>query len=438
MQPVDTLERVVCFLQNSMTKIQNLVAREIFDSRGNPTIESTVFLSDGTTAFSSVPSGTIKGTYEAHELRDEDPSRFDGMGVLKAVSNVNSMIFPAIQGMDALEQQKVDKTMIELDGTQNKAKLGGNAILSVSQAVAKAAAKSSLLPLSLYLRQFLSIKNQTHKLPTPLFNIIEGGKHAQGGLNFQEFLLIPGSSHSFNESMEIGVTIYKALRNYLRDNNQSILCAEEGGYAPTYSSNAEALKTIRAAVELTRYAYLRDVFLGIDVAASNLLNNKKYSLKDRNGSLNQEDMIQIYQALLDEYSIVYFEDPFAEDDWDGWKMMYQKFAGKALIAGDDITSTNPYRLQSALTNDVINAMVIKPNQIGTVSETLAVVEMSRFKQLKLIVSNRSGETSDDFIADFSVAIDADYVKFGAPSRERVIKYNRLMEIQAEISKLTTS
>lgn len=421
-----------------MTKIQNLTAREILDSRGNPTIETTVFLSDGTTASSSVPSGTIKGTYEAHELRDEDPSRMDGMGVLKAVDIVTTTIFPAIQGMDALEQQRIDKTMIELDGTQNKAKLGGNTILSVSQAVAKAAAKSSLFPLSLYLRQFLSSKGQPHKLPTPLFNIMEGGKHAQGGLNFQEFLLIPGSSHTFTESLEIGVTIYRALRNYLKDNNQSVLHAEEGGFAPIYSTNAEALKTIRAAIELTRYAYLRDVFLGIDVAASSLLNNKRYTLKDRNGALNQEDMIQIYQTLLEEYSLVYFEDPFAEDDWDGWKMMYQNFASKALIAGDDITSTNPYRLQSALTNDVINAMVIKPNQIGTVSESLAVVEISRYKQLKLIVSNRSGETNDDFIADFAVAIDADYVKFGAPSRERVIKYNRLMEIQTEISKLTTS
>ncbi len=420
-----------------MTKIQNISAREILDSRGNPTIESTVVLSDGTVASSSVPSGTTKGTYEAHEMRDDDKARMEGMGVLKAIEIINSTIFPAIQGLDALEQQKIDKVMIELDGTQNKVKLGGNTILSVSQAIAKAAAKSSLLPLALYLRQFLASPNEKHKIPTPLFNIIEGGKHAQGGLNFQEFLLIPASSHTFAESLEIGVTVYKALRNYLRDNNQPILYAEEGGYAPSYSTNAEAFKTIRTVIESTKYAYLRDVFLGVDVAASNLLNNKKYAIKDKNGTLNQDDLIQIYQTLFDEYSIVYFEDPFAEDDWEGWKDMYQAFSSRALIAGDDITSTNPYRLQSALTNDVINAMVVKLNQIGTVSESIAVVEIARFKQLKIIVSNRSGETSDDFIADFAVAVDADYVKFGAPSRERVIKYNRLSEIQGEISRITT-
>lgn len=421
-----------------MTKIQNIIAREILDSRGNPTIETSVFLNDGTVASSSVPSGTIKGTYEAHELRDDDKTRMDGMGVLKAVDIVNTIIFPQLQGLEAQEQQKIDKIMIELDGTQNKFKLGGNSILSVSQAVAKAAAKSSLLPLPIYLRQFFASSPQTHKMPTPLFNVIEGGKHAQGGLNFQEFLLIPGSSHTFVESLEIGVTIYKALREYLKDNNQPILYAEEGGYAPSYSTNGEAFKTIKAAIELTKYAYLRDVFMGVDIAASNLLSNKKYVLKDKNGTLNQDDLVQIYQGLFDDYSLVYFEDPFAEDDWDGWKKIYQSLSGKALIAGDDITSTNPYRLQSALTNDVINAVVIKPNQIGTVTESLAVVEIARYKQLKVVVSNRSGETNDDFIADFAVAIDADYVKFGAPSRERVIKYNRLLEIQSEISKLASA
>ena len=417
-----------------MEKIEQLLAREILDTRGFPTIEATVTLSDGTVARSSVPTGSSKGTYEAQPLRDEDANRYFGKGVLKAVDTVNTVIAPKVIGMEASEQQVIDKLLIEMDGTQNKMKLGANSILSVSQAVCKAAAKSSLLPLALYIRQFTSKSDQEHRMPSPMFNLIEGGKHVENTLNYQEFLVIPASSHTLSESLEIGVTIHKRLREYLKDNNQSVLSAEEGGFAPSYSANVDAFRTLRTVIEATRFAFLRDVFMGVDIAANAILSNKKYVVKDKNGQLDQDDLIEIYQNLINDFSLVYIEDPFAEDDWEGWKKMFSAFAAKTLISGDDITSTNPYRLQSALNNNVLNAMVIKPNQIGTVTEALAVAEIAKFKQLKIVVSDRSGETEDDFIADFAVAIDADYVKFGAPSRERIIKYNRLLAIEQELSK----
>lgn len=419
-----------------MSKIESILAHEILDSRANPTIETVVVLSDGSIARSSVPNGAIKGTYEATPLFDEDMTRMQGLGVLKAVETVNNIIAPKLKGMEATEQKKIDRIMIEMDGTQNKMKLGSNSTLSVSQAVAKAAAKSSLLPLSLYLREQVAKTNREHKIPCPMFNVIEGGKHAEGGLNFQEFLLIPASSHSYEKALEIGVTIYKKLKQLLKDTNQSTLYAEEGGFAPTYTSNSEAFRSIRAAISDSPYDYLRDIFMGVDISANSFLSNNKYTLKDKNGQLSQDDLIEIYQGLFTEHSLVYFEDPFGEDDWDGWKKMYKEFASKALICGDDITSTNPYRIQSALNNNVLNAIVIKPTQIGTVTETLAVVEIARYKQLKTIISNRSGETGDDFIADLAVAVDSDYVKFGAPSRERIIKYNRLLSIQKELAGAT--
>ena len=415
-------------------KIGQITAREILDTKGNPTIEAIVTLNDGTVAHSSVPTGAAKGTYEAQFLRDGDKDRYSGLGVLQAIEIINTQISPKLVGFEATEQQQIDAAIIELDGTSNKSKLGGNTTLAVSQAVCKAAAKSSLLPLSLYIRQFISLRGQEHKIPTPMFNMIEGGKHAVNTLNFQEFLVIPATSHTLSESLEIGVAMYHKLRDYLKDNNQSILSADEGGFAPSYATNIDALRTLRTVIEMTKYGFLKDIFLGVDISANNFMYNKKYAIKDKNGQLDDSDLIEIYQNMLNDFSLVYFEDPFAEDDWEGWKKMFTTIGGRALICGDEITSTNPYRLQTALNSSVLNAIVIKPNQIGTVTETLAVAEMARFKQLKIIVSNRSGETNDDFIADFAVAIDADYVKFGAPSRERIIKYNRLSAIEMELTK----
>lgn len=414
-------------------KIGQIIAREILDTKGNPTLEATVILEDGTRAKSSVPTGAVKGTYEAQALRDGDPERYFGLGLMRAIDTINTTISPKLVGLEASDQQAIDKVLIELDGTQNKVKLGGNTTLAVSQAVCKAASKSSLLPLVVYLRQFISLQGKEHKIPTPMFNIIEGGKHAENALNFQEFLLIPATSHTLSESIEIGVTIYKQTREFIKDNNQSVLNADEGGFAPALATNTDALKTLKTVIETTKYGFLKDVFLGIDAAANSFLSNKKYVLKDKNGQLDQDDLIEIYQSMVNDFSIVYFEDPFAEDDWDGWKKIYAALSQKALISGDDITSTNPYRLQTALNSNVINAIVIKPNQIGTVTEALAVAEIARYKQLKIVVSNRSGETDDAFIADFAVAIDADYVKFGAPARERIIKYNRLTAIEQELA-----
>lgn len=419
-----------------MAKIKSILANEILDSAGNPTVEAMVVLSDGVVARSSAPSGAIHGTYEAVEVRDDDPKRYGGMGVLKAVENVNTLIAPALMGIEATEQQRIDRTMIELDGTQNKMRLGANATISVSQAVAKAAARSSLLPLSLYIRQFLSFKEAEHRIPTPMFNIIEGGKHASNGLNFQEFLLVPASSNSYEKCLEIGVDLYKKIEAYLKDNNQSVLSADDGGFAPNFPTNYDALKALKSVIEKTEYAFSRDVFLGVDIDADLFMMNKRYTLKDKNGQLTNTDLLEIYTTMLNDFSLMYIEDPFAEDDWDGWKQIYKTFSSRTLVVADNITSTNPYRLQTALNNDVMNAMVIKPNQIGTLTEALAVVEIAKFKQLKIVVSSRSAETSDSFIADFAVAVDADYVKFGAPSRERVIKYNRLTAIKKELEKIS--
>lgn len=421
-----------------MAKIQAITAKEILDSQGNPTIETSVVLNDDTVAHSSVPSGILHGTYESVFLRDNEPSRFGGLGVLKAVETVNTTIAPHLVGLDVQEQQKIDKIMIELDGTQNKMKLGGNSTISVSQAVAKAAARSSLLPLSLYIRQFLSFKEETHKIPTPMFNLIEGGKHELNGLNFQEFLVVPASSFSYDKALEMGVWLFKKLETFLKENNQPTMNADDGGFSPAYATNGEAFKALKGIIESSPYAFSRDIFLGVDIAANSFLLNKKYAIKDRNGQLNQDDLIEVYQSFFNDYSLMYIEDPFAEDDWDGWKKMYKAFSSRTLLSSDDLTSTNPYRLQSALSNDVINSIVIKPDQIGTLTEALAVVEIAKFKQLKIVVSSRSGETDDDFIADFAVAVDADYVKFGAPSRERNTKYNRLSEIKRELEKISTT
>jgi len=419
-----------------MAKIEKVTAREIFDSRGHPTIEATVILSDRTMGTSSAPSGIKRGTYEVFELRDDDRERYEGKGVLKAIENVNLIIGPGIIGSEVTHQQTIDKKMIEMDGTQNRSKLGGNTILSVSQAVAKAAAKSSLLPLSVYLKQFLSLRNEGHRIPTPLFNMIEGGKHADNGLDFQEFLVIPATSFEYTKSLQIGIAIFNALKEYLKSANLPTGVADEGGFAPGFSTNLDAIKALKSAIETTVYPFSKDVFLGLDVAASNLVSNRKYSMKDKSGQMDTTELQTFYKSIISDYSIIYLEDPYAEDDWDAWKDLYNDIGGNALIVGDDLVCTNPYRLQMAINNSALNGITVKPSQIGTVTEALAVAEMAKYKNLKIVVSNRSGETNDDFIADFAVAVGADYVKFGAPSHERIIKYNRLLEIEQELQKLS--
>jgi len=421
-----------------MAKIKQILAREILNSKGMPTIETTVVLSDGSIGTSSCPIGTSVGEHEAWQLKDNDIKRYQGQGVQKAIQNITSQIAPHIVGVEADRQQEIDKIMIELDGTQNKARLGANAILSVSMSVAKAAAASSVLPLFLYLREFIKKENLLLKIPSPAFNLINGGKHARGTLTFQEFLLIPASSKPYSEALEIGVTIYRALEKTLESKNLSTLVGDEGGYSPNVLSNTEAFSILKQAIETTSISLEFDVFFGLDSAASNFFSDKKYYLKDydKSGGLGSNELTTYYEELNGNYHLLYMEDPLAGDDWDGWSDLCSRMSQTTIIAGDDLIATNPYRLQMALNKKAITGVVVKPNQIGTVMETLAVVEIARQAGQKIIVSHRSGETNDDFIADFAVAVSADYVKFGAPIRgERVAKYNRLLQIENQIKAL---
>lgn len=417
-----------------MAKIKSIFAQEILDSRGLPTIRTYVNLSDGISASFSVPSGASVGKFEALELRDNNKSRYFGQGVLDAVENVNKILGPKLIGTEASKQQEIDKLMIDIDGTGNKSKIGANAILSVSAAVAKAAAKSSLLPTWLYLRNFLITKGIGKKIPTPIFNLIEGGKHAKNKLSFQEFLLIPASSKSFEESIEIGATVYQSLKRTLLDMGLSVLVADEGGFSLD-EANKEVFSYIKKSIENTKYKFSLDVFLGVDVAASSFYINSKYKMNERATPYTSDELLDFYKDIFSEYLLIYMEDPFAEEDIDSWKKIFLELSANTLIVGDDLTVTNPFRLGQVLDNNLINAIIIKPNQIGTITEALAVSEMARYKNLKIIVSHRSGETQDDFVADFAVAIGADYAKFGAPARERIVKYNRLLEIKQEQQKI---
>ncbi|MBI4080513.1 MAG: phosphopyruvate hydratase [Candidatus Levybacteria bacterium] len=416
-----------------MAKIKQVFAREILDAKGNPTIETTVILNDNATGTASVPCGTSVSNYEAVDVRDHDQSRFLGLGVLKAIDNVQKVIAPKLVGLDAQNQQEVDRVMIELDGTQNKSRLGGNSILSVSIAVAKAAAKSSVLPVYLYLREYIKKENLPLKIPTPVFNLINGGKHAGDNVDFQEFIIVPASFKSYSESLQIAYTVYENLRGLLRKNSMPTLVGDEGGFGPSFPTNEEALQMLAQSIELSNLRLGYDVFFGLDVAANSFYKDKGYKIKDKAMSLSASDMTALYAQLVKKYNILYLEDPLSEDDWEGWAALSKTLGPETILIGDDITSTNPYRLQMALDKKAISGIIIKPNQIGTVIEALAVVEVARAAGIKLIVSHRSGETNDDFIADFAVAVSSDYLKFGAPVRgERVAKYNRLMQIEQQL------
>lgn len=419
-----------------MAKIKQIKAIEILDAKGNPTIETTVILNDGAVGVASTPSGTSVGSYEAVEIRDKDEAHYGGKSVSKAIEIVENTISPNLIGMDSFNQAQIDKTMIELDGTQNKSRLGANAMISVSMAVAKASAKSSVLPLFLYLRQFIKKDNVNLRIPTPLFDMISGGLHAGQNVNFQEFLLMPSTAQAYEASLEMAVAIYNALRIKLQEVNAETLVGDEGGFGPRLSSNIDAFSLIRQATEAANYKLGFDVFFALDADANNFYSQQQYTLKDRSMPYSATDLIGYYQDLVKQYNLLYIEDPFAEDDWEAWGKLMEKLASSTLIVGDDLTVTNPYRLQMAIDKKAINAIVIKPNQIGTVIETIAVVEVARSAGLKIIVSNRSGETDDEFIADFAVAVSSDYVKFGAPVRgERVAKYNRLLQIEKQLKVL---
>lgn len=419
-----------------MAKIKQIVAREILNSKGAPTIETTVVLQNGMTASASVPSGISVGTYEAVELRDKDLQHFRGMGVLKAVNTVNTLLGPKLVGMEVTKQQEIDRAMIEMDGTQNKARLGGNTILSISTAVAKAGALSSVMPLFLYLRQLLADKNASLATPTPLFNMVQGGKHAGDSIDFQELMIMPASTKSYSENLQIGTGIYAALQDLLRVNGFSTLVGDIGGFSTKVATNYDSLSLLLQAIETTNYRLGFDIFIGIDAAANSFYSNQQYRIRDKQMSLSSKTLIDYYGELTKQFHVLYWEDVLAEDDWSGWQQAVTALGPSTMVIGDDLTTTNPYRLQTAIEKKAITGIAIKPNQIGTVIEALAVVGVARAAGLKIIVSQRGQETGDTFIADFAVGVGADYCKFGAPARgERVAKYNRLLQIEQQLQAL---
>ena len=419
-----------------MSKIKQITAREILNSKGMPTLETTVFLQNNVSATASVPSGVSTGSYEAVEIRDKDPMRFDGMGELHAVNTVNTIIAPKLIGMDVTKQQEIDKMMIEMDGTQNKARLGANSILSVSFAVAKAGALDSVMPLYLYLRQFLSNGKQPLAIPTPIFNFLEGGKHGTQTTDFQEFHVIPATSKSYAENLQLGSAIFASLQNVCRLNGYSTLVGDEGGLSPRVANNHDGLNLLLEAIEATNYRLGFDVFLGIDSASNTFYSNQQYRIHDKTMGLSSSNMIAFYADLAKQFHLLYLEDGLSEDDWNGWTQLTKTLGQQLMIVGDDLTTTNPYRLQSAIEKKAISGVIIKPNQIGTVIESLAVVEVAKSAGLRVIASHRGGETNDSFIADFAVGIAADYCKFGGLQRgERMAKYNRLLQIEQQLQSL---
>ncbi len=411
-----------------MKKISKVSSREILDSRGNPTVEVDVSLSDGSNGRAAVPSGASTGTHEAMELRDGDRSRFLGKGVLRAVTNVTDIIGPAVVGMNAGNQRELDEALINLDGTENKSSLGANSILGVSMASCRAAAASA----GVSLFQHLSDGNAT-LLPIPMMNILNGGQHADNNVDIQEFMIFPVGAGSFAEALRMGTETFHHLKAVLKSKGLSTSVGDEGGFAPSLSSNEEALEMILEATEKTGYSIGSDLVLALDVAASEIYKNGIYHLESEGKALSSEELIDYYTSLVKKYPIVSIEDGLAEDDWEGWQKLNTALGSKVQIVGDDLTVTNTVRLQRAIDEQVMNAILIKLNQVGTVSETINTIRLARKNGLATIVSHRSGETEDTFIADFSVAMGAGQMKTGSASRsERICKYNQLLRIEEEL------
>lgn len=418
-----------------MANIKAVQATEILDSRGNPTVETLVILDDGTTGKAAVPSGASLGKYEALELRDNDQKRYNGMGVLKAVANVNSVIGPKIISLDSTQQTQIDHLMIQLDGSPDKHNLGANSLLSVSLAIAVASANSQKIPLYLYLNKLFgqSLPTTIEKMPTPTFNIINGGKHGAGNLDFQEFHVVPATSKPYHEALEMGEEIYQNLKKVLVYRQAIHSVGDEGGFAPNLFTNLDALAIMLEAIKGLPYALGRDIFLGLDVAASHFKIGEGYLIKDRPARFETGEFSDYLKELNRQYPLLLLEDPLAEDDWEGWKNLTASFDSSTLIVGDDLLATNAKRVEQAISQKACTAVLVKPNQAGTLTETLNVIKIAREGHLAIIVSHRSGETLDTFIADLAVAVAAEYVKFGAPARgERIAKYNRLMEIEKEL------
>jgi enolase len=415
-------------MKSTRATIKTIKAREILDSRGNPTIEAQVELSDGATGIAAVPSGASTGKHEAVELRDGDKCRYGGLGVCKAVSNVNNRIAPALAGMAASEQAKIDQRLLELDGTADKSNLGANAILGVSLATAKAAANSANLPLYRYLGGAAA-----HLLPVPMMNIINGGKHAGGSIDFQEFMVVPAGATSFSHALQMGAEIYQALKKVIKIKGLNSNVGDEGGFAPSLASNKQAVELILTAIDIAGYKAGDDCFIALDPAASSFYKKGKYVLVKEDATLDNNEMINYYAKWVSSYPIVSIEDGLDEDDWSGWVSLTSKLGKKIKLVGDDLYTTNLERLEQGIAQKASNAILIKPNQVGTLSETLATVKRAQQVGWTTIISHRSGETEDTTIADLAVAVGSGLIKAGAPCRsERVAKYNRLLRIEEEL------
>ena len=409
--------------------IYKIIAREILDSRGNPTIEVDVTLSDGSLGRAAVPSGASTGEHEAVELRDNDTLRYLGKGVKKAVKIVNTTIANEIIGLDALNQKNIDEAMISLDGTSNKSKLGANSILGVSIAVAKSASNSKKMPFYEYINQ-----NKTYTMPIPMMNIINGGSHADNNVDFQEFMVFPIGAKSFSNALQMGTEIFHQLKKVLKHKNLNTSVGDEGGFAPNLKSNNEAIEVILKAIDNAGYKAGKDVYIALDVAASELFDKDKYIIKSENRSLSSDQMISYYQNIIETYPIISIEDGLDENDWGGWSLMNEALGDKVQIVGDDLTVTNINRLQKAIDLKAMNAILIKLNQIGTLTETLDAIALAKKADFGAIISHRSGETEDTTIADLAVASGVGQIKTGSASRtDRICKYNQLLRIEQNLS-----
>ena len=415
------------------TIIEDIYAQEVLDSRANPTVQVTVTLIGGAQGTAMVPSGASTGIHEALELRDGDQRRYGGKGVLTAVGNVNETLEDALTGMDALDQVAVDDLMIDLDGTPNKQKLGANALLGVSLAVAHAASQAVGLPLYRYLGGVTA-----RTLPVPMLNILNGGKHAENSTDLQEFMILPTGAPTFREGLRWGVEVYHALKAVLRDRKLNTNVGDEGGFAPSLGSNREALEVIITAIEAAGYQPGTDICLGIDAAASELFANDKYVLAREGRTLSAAEMIGLYEQWIGEYPIITIEDGLAQDDWAGWSELTRRIGGKVQIVGDDVFVTNVTRFARGIREGAANSILVKLNQIGTLTETLAAIELAKRNRYSAVISHRSGETEDTTIADLAVATNAGQIKAGAPARsERAVKYNRLLAIEDELGDAAT-
>ena len=409
----------------SQVSISNIHAREILDSRGNPTIEVDAILSDGSVGRAAVPSGASTGEHEAVELRDGDKARFLGKGVTRAVANVNTVIANRVQGLPALKQTDLDNIMIELDGTPNKSKLGANAILGVSMAVTRAAAVSQKIALFEYLSD-----GSANRLPIPMMNIINGGSHADNNVDIQEFMIFPVGADSFSAALRMGTETFHQLKSVLKSKGLNTAVGDEGGFAPNLRSNEEAVEIILEAADKTGYKIGKDLFIALDPAASEFYSAGKYNLASEGRTLTSSEMVDYLKTLVEKYPIISIEDGLAEDDWEGWQILNAELGSKIQIVGDDLTVTNITRLQRAIDEQSINSILIKLNQIGSVTETLAAIKLARKNGLGAVISHRSGETEDTFIADFAVATNVGQIKTGSASRtDRICKYNQLLRIE---------